>query len=214
MSNLDYRDPEWVAECLGLEKNTVYKYLKDGTLPAVQIGRKWLVSETHLAGYLQQEVEHQTRLRRIFASKADLGQQVMDLARAEAQRYGHNYLGQEHMVLALCGVDSLAREVMLRLGADFANIRQIFKEHLVSEKRVEATNLPLTPRVQEALDLAVAEAQNDSFESFKPQHLLIALLQSKEGWGFKLLAYQGLELNTVRAEIIALESKKTNAGSK
>ena len=84
----------------------------------------------------------------------------------------------------------------------------------MSEKRVEATKLPLTPRVQEALDLAVAEAQNDSFESFKPQHLLIALLQSKEGWGFKLLAYQGLELNTVRAEIIALESKKTNAGSK
>jgi len=46
---LDYREPEWVAEKLGLDKNTVYKYLQEGWLPGVQLGRKWLISERLLA---------------------------------------------------------------------------------------------------------------------------------------------------------------------
>ncbi len=48
-SEIDYRDPKWVASRLGLDKNTVYRLLQDGTLPAVQIGKKWLISETRLA---------------------------------------------------------------------------------------------------------------------------------------------------------------------
>ena len=44
-AKLDYRDPEWVADQLGIDKNTVYKYLQDGVLPGLQLGRKWLVSE-------------------------------------------------------------------------------------------------------------------------------------------------------------------------
>ena len=42
-AGLGYRDPEWVAEQLGIDRNTVYKYLQDGTIPAVQLGRRWLI---------------------------------------------------------------------------------------------------------------------------------------------------------------------------
>ena len=48
-SRIDYRDPKWVASRLGLDKNTVYRLLQEGTLPGVQIGKKWLISETRLA---------------------------------------------------------------------------------------------------------------------------------------------------------------------
>jgi excisionase family DNA binding protein len=61
---LDYRDPEWVAEQLGIDKNTVYKYLQEGSLPGLQLGRKWLVSERRLAEFLERVEQQQTQRRR------------------------------------------------------------------------------------------------------------------------------------------------------
>ncbi|MPZ48247.1 MAG: helix-turn-helix domain-containing protein [Dehalococcoidia bacterium] len=63
-AKLDYRDPEWVAEQLGIDKNTVYKYLQEGSLPGLQIGRKWLVSEKRLATFLERVEREQTGRRR------------------------------------------------------------------------------------------------------------------------------------------------------
>lgn len=63
-SRLDYRDPEWVAEKLGIDKNTVYKYLQEGALPGLQLGRKWLVSERRLADFLERVEREQTARRR------------------------------------------------------------------------------------------------------------------------------------------------------
>ena len=65
---LDYRSPEWVAEQLGIDKNTVYRYLQDGTLPGLQLGRKWLVSERRLADFLERAERQQTERRRRSAS--------------------------------------------------------------------------------------------------------------------------------------------------
>lgn len=61
---LDYRDPEWVADQLGIDKNTVYKYLQDGSLPGLQLGRKWLISERRLADFLERVEQQQTERRR------------------------------------------------------------------------------------------------------------------------------------------------------
>ena len=63
-AKLDYRDPEWVADQLGIEKNTVYKYLQEGVLPGLQLGRKWLVSERRLAEFLERVEREQTERRR------------------------------------------------------------------------------------------------------------------------------------------------------
>jgi excisionase family DNA binding protein len=61
---LDYRDPEWVADQLGIDKNTVYKYLQEGSLPGLQLGRKWLISERRLADFLERVERQQTERRR------------------------------------------------------------------------------------------------------------------------------------------------------
>ena len=54
---MDYRDPDWVAAKLGLDRNTVYRFLHDGTIPAIQLGRKWLVSESRLEEWLAAEMD-------------------------------------------------------------------------------------------------------------------------------------------------------------
>jgi excisionase family DNA binding protein len=68
-AKLDYRDPEWVAEQLGIDKNTVYKYLQEGSLPGLQLGRKWLVSERRLADFLERVEREQTARRRDVAGR-------------------------------------------------------------------------------------------------------------------------------------------------
>lgn len=66
-SELDYRDPEWLAESLGLDKTTVYRFLKDGSLPAIQLGRKWLISTERVAEFLAQQEQAQTMRRRVVS---------------------------------------------------------------------------------------------------------------------------------------------------
>src|SRR5262245_16274527 len=49
---LDFRDVDWVAEQLNIDKNAVYRYLNEGVLPGLQLGRKWLISESSLVAAL------------------------------------------------------------------------------------------------------------------------------------------------------------------
>ena len=113
-TNIDYRDPEWVAEKLGVDKNTVYKRLQDGTIPALQLGRKWLISEAEFGTWLRAEADRQTLARREACSSADRttrrmakyaadAREVIREAHAEARRYCHGYLGQEHLLLGIAG---------------------------------------------------------------------------------------------------------------
>src|SRR3954471_20444730 len=67
-AKLDYRDPDWVADQLGIDKNTVCKYLQAGALPDLQLGRKWLVSERLLAEFLERVEREQTQRRQSSTS--------------------------------------------------------------------------------------------------------------------------------------------------
>ena len=59
-SDIGFREVEWVSEQLGLDKNTVYRYLNDGRLPGLQLGKKWLVEEQGLRDFLRREQRVQT----------------------------------------------------------------------------------------------------------------------------------------------------------
>lgn len=70
-AGLGFREAEWVADQLGLDKNTVYRYLNDGRLPGLQLGKKWLVEEQGLRDFLRREQQLQTARRQ--AGGAALG---------------------------------------------------------------------------------------------------------------------------------------------
>ena len=82
---MDYQDPDWVAERLGIDKNTVYRFLQEGTIPAVQLGRKWLISQRRLEEWLAAETEKQTRARREAAKSAESVVRRMDQFTAPAR---------------------------------------------------------------------------------------------------------------------------------
>jgi excisionase family DNA binding protein len=73
--DLGFREVDWVSEQLGLDKNTVYRYLNDGRLPGLQLGKKWLVEEQALRDFLRREQRLQTERRQAAGwSEAGLGE--------------------------------------------------------------------------------------------------------------------------------------------
>ena len=115
-STLDYHDPEWVASRLGIDKNSVYKYLTQGVLPGLRLGRKWLISESSLLEFLKGEERHQTEGRRAMISVETLltdeidvpiglfserARRALGVALQEAQALNHDYIGGEHLLLGL-----------------------------------------------------------------------------------------------------------------
>src|SRR5215212_1905410 len=108
LNKMDYRDPDWVAETLGVDKNTVYRFLQDGTIPAVQLGRKWLISERRLTEWLEAQTDQQTRQRRDAARSAERvvrrldtftagARAVLKRAHSIAREHAHPQLDQLHL---------------------------------------------------------------------------------------------------------------------
>ncbi|MDP9236056.1 MAG: helix-turn-helix domain-containing protein [Chloroflexota bacterium] len=64
---LNLQDPDWLAELLGIEKNTIYKFLGDGTIPALRLGKKWLVDPEDVRAFIATERRRQTVGRRAEA---------------------------------------------------------------------------------------------------------------------------------------------------
>jgi excisionase family DNA binding protein len=76
-TGLGFRDVDWVADQLGLDKNTVYRYLNDGRLPGLQIGKKWLIDEETMRAWLLREQQRQTERRQAASlMQSELGAHV------------------------------------------------------------------------------------------------------------------------------------------
>jgi excisionase family DNA binding protein len=223
ISFLDYREPEWVAEKLGLDKNTVYKYLQEGVLPGVQLGRKWLVSERLLAEHLERETRKQTqfragtggdvigsgpglnaKLRRARLEKTPRLRRAMDIARTLAERDGADAVGSEHALRALAEVtDGVAAIVLRNLGASEERLRQLYAEHaplrapLDREGRITAS-----PELRLACGLAVDEAVGMGHTYLGGEHLLLGILREPNGLGARMLDKLGITYEAARAELM------------
>lgn len=210
---MDYRDPEWVAEKLGIEKNTVYKYLQDGTLPAIQLGRKWLISEAELEKWLSAETQRQTKARRDAALSVDRTIQRMDnfspdtqeairLAHGEARRMGHSYLGQEHLVLGLAGVEqSQAARALAGLGLTAEKLREEVAARVRPGDSVPPRRLARSAEAKKAMRLAARQAGGGGADPVQSEHLLLGILQSQEGVGYEMLTQLGVTEESVRRQL-------------
>src|SRR4051812_3047108 len=155
---LDYREPEWVAKKLGLDKNTVYKYLQEGWLPGVQLGRKWLVSERLLAEHLENETRKQMATRRKDLPQTPRLIRALKLASEYAVALGHDYTGTEHLLIGMLNeAENFGVVILKNLGVDLPKLKTDFESMAVSTN-VKPREAPLTDRAREALVAAREQA--------------------------------------------------------
>ena len=203
-STLDYREPEWVADKLGLDKNTVYKYLQEGWLPGVQLGRKWLISERLLAEHLEKETRAQTASRRGKVPQTPRLINAIQFAEKYAASRGHHFTGTEHLLIGMIQeAENFGVVVLKNLGVDLAQPREIFESRVPpGDKKVRET--PLTAPAQTALRLAQEQAIGLGHGYIGCESLLLGLLLEPTGMGGKILRSLGVTHEAVRAEIMRL----------
>ena len=212
---LDYRDPEWLAEQLGVDKTTIYRYLQEGTLPGLQLGRKWLVSERQLIEFLDAEARRQTELRRKdlptrserFDKFTERARQVMTYAQEEAIEFNHNYIGTEHLLLGLIrDQEGLGAKALTNLGVELEAVRGRVLQIIGRGNTAVSPDakVGLTPRAKKAIDLAVDEARRLNHSYIGTEHLLLGMLREGEGIAFAVLESLGVSLDQARKETVRL----------
>lgn len=127
---------------------------------------------------------------------------VLDAATAEARRRNHEYVGTEHILLAVVkeggGVATMVLEV---LSVDLAKVREEVEAIIHSApETIAKTLLPQTPRAKMAIEYAIEEARNLGHNYVGSEHLLLGLIREAEGVAAQVLMGLGLRIEDVRAE--------------
>ncbi|MCS6977320.1 MAG: ATP-dependent Clp protease ATP-binding subunit [Gemmatales bacterium] len=161
----------------------------------------------------------------MYEKFTDRARKVMQLANQEAQRFNHEYIGTEHILLGLVKEGSgVAANVLKNLDIDLRKIRlEVEKIVQSGPEMVTMGKLPQTPRAKKVIEYAIEEARNLNHNYVGTEHLLLGLLREQEGVAAQVLMNLGLKLEDVREEVLNLlghnnmepsESSSERAGSR
>ncbi|MEM7680373.1 MAG: ATP-dependent Clp protease ATP-binding subunit [Planctomycetota bacterium] len=142
----------------------------------------------------------------MFERFTDRARKVMALANQEAQRFNHEYIGTEHVLLGLVKEGSgVGANVLKNLDVDLRKVR-LEVEKLVKSgpDMVTMGKLPQTPRAKKVIEYAIEEARSLNHNYVGTEHLLLGLLREHEGVAAQVLQNLGLKLEEVREEVLNL----------
>jgi ATP-dependent Clp protease ATP-binding subunit ClpC len=131
-------------------------------------------------------------------------QQVLALARKEADRFNHNYVGTEHLLLGLIKLgQGVAVNVLQKLGLDLETVRMEVEKQVGSGPETKMVgNIPYTPRVKKVLALAGKEAKSLNHSYVGTEHILLGLLREGEGVAARVLKNLEVDIERTRNEIL------------
>ena len=131
-------------------------------------------------------------------------QQVLALARKEADRLNHNFLGTEHLLLGLIKLgQGVAVNVLQKMGLDLETVRmEVEKQVGTGPDQKMIGNIPYTPRVKKVIALAQREAKNLNHTYVGTEHLLLGLLREGDGVAAKVLRALDVDIELARQEIL------------
>jgi hypothetical protein len=150
----------------------------------------------------------------MYGRFTDRARKIMQLANQEAQRFNHECIGTEHILLGLVKEgNGVAAYVLKNLGVDLRKIcLEVEKLLQCSPDMVTMGKLPQTPRAKKVIEYAMHEARILNHKYVGSEHLLLGLLREEEGFAAQVLMNFGLRLEKVRAEVEAILGRNENDG--
>ena len=148
-----------------------------------------------------------------FEKFSERARRVLSLAQEEAQRFNHNYIGTEHILLGLVReTEGVAARVLSGLGVDLSKVRSAVEFIIGRGEKPTQGEIGLTPRAKKVVELAVDEARRMNHTYIGTEHLLIGLLREGEGVAAGVLESLGVTLEKVRAETHRILSNSSTSG--
>ena len=149
-----------------------------------------------------------------FEKFSERARRVLSLAQEEAQRFNHNYIGTEHILLGLVReTEGVAARVLSSLEVDLSKVRSAVEFIIGRGEKPAQGEIGLTPRAKNIVELAVDEARRMNHTYIGTEHLLIGLLREGEGVAAGVLESLGVTLDKVRAETHRILSHSSGSGS-
>src|SRR6202789_1448598 len=141
-------------------------------------------------------------------------QQVLALARKEADRFHHNYVGTEHILLGLIKLgQGVAVSVLQKMGLDLETVRAAVEKQVGTGQEAKAQgSIPYTPRVKKVLALAGKEAKALNHSYVGTEHILLGLLREGEGVAARVLKSLEVDIERTRNEILRELDPQFSAG--
>jgi ATP-dependent Clp protease ATP-binding subunit ClpC len=141
-----------------------------------------------------------------FNRFTERARKVILLAKEEAKRFNHDYIGTEHILLGLIKEgEGVAAAVLTSLGLDPENIRaEVEKLVQTGPSKVLTEDIPFTPRAKKVIELAMDEARALGHNYIGTEHLLLGLIREGDGVASQVLINMGLDLKSVRDEVLNL----------
>ena len=149
-----------------------------------------------------------------FDKFTERARRVLTLAQEEAQRFNHNYIGTEHLLLGLVREgDGVAAKVLSNLGVELSKVRSAVEFIIGRGDTRTSGEIGLTPRAKKVIELAVDEARRLSHHYIGTEHLLLGLVREGEGIAASVLESLGVNLERVRAETTRILSQSVPQSS-
>jgi len=137
---------------------------------------------------------------------------VIVLSQAEARLLNHEWIGTEHLLLALLQEgEGVAAQALEALGVDFEAIRTRVVEMIPPGSTPPTGHIPFTPRVKHVLELALRESIDLGHTSIGTEHLLLGMLRDADGVGAQVLIDDGVTLAVARQEVVGLVASREMA---
>ena len=145
-----------------------------------------------------------------FDKFTERARKVLTLAQEEAQRFNHNYIGTEHLLLGLVREgEGVAAKVLANMGVELSKVRSAVEFIIGRGDRMVMGEIGLTPRAKKVIELAVDEARRLNHHYIGTEHILLGLVREGEGIAAGVLESLGVSLDKVRAQVIHLLSQSS-----
>ncbi len=143
-----------------------------------------------------------------FDKFTDRARKVLTLAQEEAQRFNHNYIGTEHLLLGLVREgDGVAAKVLNNMGVQLPKVRSAVEFIIGRGEGMIMGEIGLTPRAKKVIELSVDEARRLNHHYIGTEHLLLGLVREGEGIAAGVLESLGVNLEKVRTEVMQVVSQ-------
>src|ERR1700752_5366768 len=148
-----------------------------------------------------------------FDKFTERGGKVLQLAQEEEQRFNHNYIGTEHLLLGLVREgEGVAAKVLGNLGVDLNKVRSAVEFIIGRGESTVTGDIGLTPRAKKVIELSVEEARRLNHNYIGTEHLLLGLVREGEGIAAGVLESLGGNLERARREVFRVLSQSSPAG--
>src|SRR5260370_15689861 len=150
-----------------------------------------------------------------FDTFTERARKVLSLAQEEAQRFQHNYIGTEHLLLGLVREgEGVAAKVLSNLGVDLNKVRSAVEDIIGHGDRIVLGEIGLTPRAKQVIELAVDEARRMNHHYIGTEHLLLGLIREGEGIAVGVLESLGVNLEQARRQTLVVLSGGGQGGTR